>query len=135
MELQIVPAKIVGQAWKDGAHMLHEACEKSQGEVTADQLKLMLMRGERVLVCIVDEGMTVGWVVVAVELLPNMRALYIYQLYAPGHVSKQLFELLADMARKEGCAEIRAACHEDVSAAWARKMGARVIYTVMGAEV
>ncbi|MTW25843.1 hypothetical protein, partial [Streptococcus pneumoniae] len=43
------PATHIDQAWRDGAHLLAKACDTSGGEVTGDQLKMLLSRGDRML--------------------------------------------------------------------------------------
>lgn len=43
--LRLIPATHVDAAWKDGARMLARACDASGGEITGDQLKLLLSRG------------------------------------------------------------------------------------------
>lgn len=135
MELIHVPAAMVGKAWREGASDLAQACEKSQGEITADQLKAILLRGERSLLCILDHGKPAGWIVAQVQVSPNMRVLYLYQMVAPNMVGPELLDRLREMAQRDGCERIEAACHEEVAQAWARKVGAKPLYTVMGIDV
>lgn len=106
-KLHIVPPSFVALAWKDGAHQLTKACDTSGGEITGDQLKLILSRGERTLLRIDLDGVAVGWAVTRIDQLPNTRALHISDLYAPGGHWAACFDLLADMARANGCVEMR----------------------------
>lgn len=106
-KLQIIPPAFVARAWKDGAHQLSKACDTSGGEITGDQLKLILARGERTLLRIDLGGSAVGWAVTRIDQLPNTRALHISDLYAPGGHWAACFDLLADMARANGCTEMR----------------------------
>lgn len=106
-KLQIIPPAFVDRAWRDGAHHLAKACEASGGEITGDQLKLVLARGERTLIRIDLEGATAGWAVTRIDQLPNTRVLHISDLYAPGGHWSACFDLLADMARANGCLEMR----------------------------
>lgn len=106
-QLQIVPPAFVGRAWADGAHQLSEACNTSGGEITGDQLKLLLSRGERTLIRIDLDGRAVGWAVTRIDQLPNVRALHVCELYAPGGHWLNCYDLLADMARANGCTEMR----------------------------
>lgn len=132
MNLFQVPIQFVERAWADGAHNLSQAVEKSQGEITADQLKLILTRGERILVGVAEEGQTpVGWAAVSVQQLPNLRTLYVYAIYAPGATGPEAFGLLKQYAKDNGCSEIRGACDDAVQRLWERKLGAQKVYTVM----
>ena len=106
-KLQIIPPAFVARAWKDGAHQLAKACDTSGGEITGDQLKLILARGERSLVRIDLDCHTVGWAVTRIDQLPNTRALHVCELYAPGGHWAACFDLMADMARANGCMEMR----------------------------
>lgn len=108
-ELKHVPAQFVDQAWRDGAHNLAKACETSGGEVTGDQLKMMLARGERMLMCILDGATKPGWIVARIDQLPNVRVLHVCELYAPGSMFAECWEQLKDFARSNGCSEIRCA--------------------------
>jgi hypothetical protein len=130
MKLLHVPAAHVDQAWKDGAHNLSEACKWALREVTPDQLKMMLARGERQLLALESEGQKVAWAAVQVQQLPNIRILYVYSIYAPGSTGPEAFRLLADLARSEGCSSIRGACSEQVARLWERKFQAKRLYSV-----
>ena len=106
-QLHIVPPAFVGRAWMDGASQLGKACDTSGGEITGDQLKMILARGERTLIRIDRDGQTAGWAVTRIDQLPNVRALHVCELHAPGGHWAACFDLLADMARANGCTEMR----------------------------
>lgn len=132
MKLFQVPVQFVERAWADGAHNLSQAAEKSQGEITPDQLKMILTRGERILLGVGEEGTPpTGWAAVSVQQLPNVRTLYVYAIYAPGSTGPAAFDLLAQYAKDAGCSEIRGACDEGVQRLWERKLKAQKVYTIM----
>lgn len=127
MNLFQVPREMVDKAWRDGASILGKACEKSGGEVTPDQLRLILTRGEKALIG-VSEGQSVsGWAAVEVQQLPNLRALYVYAIHAPGATH---LDLLREYAKANGCSVIRGACSDAVLRLWERKFKARKVYTI-----
>ncbi len=135
MKLMVIPPAHVDRAWKDGAHNLSEACKWASREVTPDQLKMMLARGERVLLGLDVEGTFKAWAAVQVQQLPNIRVLYVYSIYAPGNTGPEAFRQLADMARAEGCSSIRGACSEQVLRIWERKFQAKRLYTICEIEL
>jgi len=135
MRLMHVAPAHVDKAWKDGAHNLAEACKWATREITPDQLKMMLARGERQLVVLEESGIMVAWAAVQVQQLPNIRVLYVYAIYAPGSTGPEAFSLLADLARSEGCSEIRGACSEAVARLWERKLKAERLYSIMSIPV
>lgn len=106
-QLQPIPAQFAGQAWKEGAHMLAKACDASGGEITGDQLKMLLSRGERQLLRITQDGTCVGWATIRIDQLPNVRVLHVCSLYAPGNHFVGCFEPLKALAVANGCEEMR----------------------------
>lgn len=130
MELFIVPPKHIDTAWRDGAFRLDEACQKSGSDITGDQLKLMLARGERILACIKKDAYPVGWVVFDFIQYPNTRSLFIYELYAPRNAGAELMEKLTEIAKAEGCSSIRGACDEVGERLWKDRFKAKRLYAV-----
>lgn len=135
MKLVHVPPSHIDRAWADGAHNLAQACKWASREVTADQLKMMLARGERQLLGLQDGDRFIAWAAVQVQQLPNIRVLYVYSIYAPGSTGPECFRLLADIARTEGCSSIRGACSEPVTRLWERKFQAKRLYTICEIDV
>jgi hypothetical protein len=135
MKLVHVPPAHIDRAWEDGAKNLSEACKWASREVTPDQLKMLLSRGERQLLALDVEGQKVAWVAVQVQQLPNIRILYVYSIYAPGSTGPEAFNLLADLARAEGCSSIRGACSEQVARLWERRFKAKRLYSICEIEL
>jgi hypothetical protein len=133
--VQIIPPKFIDAAWKEGAHRLAEACDKSAGEVTPDQLKMLLSRGERILAKVTAASGAVGWLALSVQQLPNIRTLYVYAAQGPGATGQECMDELKALAASEGCSAIRWSCGPGVQRLLAVRHGARPIYTVMEIEV
>jgi hypothetical protein len=124
---QCQPAEI-DKAWREGAHKLSEACKWASREITPDQLKMLLARGERVLIGMREDGEVKGWAAVQVQQLPNIRILYLYSLQGAGVCSEEGFVLLKQYAEANGCSAIRGAVRASVMRL-ARKFGATELYT------
>jgi hypothetical protein len=133
MHLNVVPPAFVDRAWKEGAHNLALAADRSKGEITGDQLKLILSRGERVLVQLAEGQEAIGWAVVDVQQLPNVRAFYVWSLYAPGH-SLDMHKRINQMAKEAGCSVIRGAVDEANERLW-KRINAQKVYSVYQIEV
>lgn len=135
MKLTIVPTHLIDRAWKDGANCLAETC-KLVDEITGSQLKLMLARGERMLVALMDGENKVGWGTCKVEQLPNMRVLFVYDLYAKGADFKAFWPELKRMAELAGCSRIRLAAPDEARARlYRQKLGFKPVYTTMEMEI
>lgn len=131
--LFVIPPAFVDRAWKDGAHNLAKACDRAKEEITGDQLKLMLSRGERTLVALDRGGEKLGWAVVTAEQLPNTRVFYVWSLYAPHH-SLDMYQQINRMALEAGCSFIRGAVDEFNERLW-RRINAQKVYSVYQIEV
>ena len=130
-DIEHVPPHFVDREWRTGAHHLSKACDASGGEVTGDQLKLMLMRGERALARIVKDGQAVGWIALRIDQLPNVRALHVCELYAPGAMFEECWGQLKGFAAGNGCTEIRCAAKEAQARLYRMRFGFEPVYTTL----
>ena len=130
-DIEHVPPHFVDREWKAGAFKLAEACATSGGEVTGDQLKLMLMRGERALARVVKGGQAVGWLALRIDQLPNVRVLHVCELYAPGAMFSECWEQLKAFASGNGCTEIRCAAKPAQARLYRMKFGFEPVYETL----
>lgn len=130
-DIEHVPPHFVDREWKAGAFKLAEACATSGGEVTGDQLKLMLMRGERALARVVKDGRAVGWLALRIDQLPNVRVLHVCELYAPGAMFSECWDQLKAFASGNGCTEIRCAAKPAQARLYRMKFGFEPIYETL----
>jgi len=131
MQLIPVPATHIDIAYANGASCLHEACDTSGGEITGDQLKMLLSRGERSLLEMQTDGKTVGWGVVRIDQLPNVRVLFITDLVAHNGNFEQFFEAIKQLAKDLGCSRIRCAAKEAQARLYRVKAGFKPVYEIM----
>ncbi|TBN49182.1 hypothetical protein [Pseudomonas sp. BGI-2] len=134
-KLIMVPTTHIDVAWKEGAHNLALACATSGGEITGDQLKMMLSRGERTLVRLDRAGHIAGWGVVGVEQLPNCRVLYVYELYAPHGHFEEFCDELGVMAKSLGCLRLRCAAAPAQARLYRQRCGFAPVYQVLEVEL
>jgi hypothetical protein len=134
MELRVVPVSHIDQAWKDGAEKLVEACDTSNDEITGSQLKMILSRGERTLLQMWD-GAPVGWGVIKVEQLPNIRVLMVTGMYGPGADFARFFDQLKGIASSLGCSRIRCAAKPHQARLYRMKCGFMPVYEILETEV
>lgn len=126
-----VPSEQIDKAWKDGASCLSEACNTSGGEITGDQLKMLLSRGERTLLCMREDDKTTGWAVVRVDQLPNLRVLHVTELVAHNAGFERFFDALKTMADHLGCSRVRCSCKEAQARLYRMKLGFKPVYTTL----
>lgn len=133
--LIMVPTTHIDRAWKEGAHNLGLACAASGGEITGDQLKMMLSRGERTLIRLDRDEAIVGWGVVGVQQLPNCRVLFAYEMYAPRGSFESFFDELKAMAAGLGCSRIRCAAKAAQERLYRQRCGFAPVYQVLEVEL
>lgn len=135
--MQLIPVlgKFVDKAWKEGADSLKEACFDQSGEVTIDQLKMLISRGERILLKMADGDTIKGWGVVRIDQLPNLRVMYVTNLVAHNGDFERFFELLCQVAKSEGCSRVRCAAKPAQERLFRMKCGFKPIYNVLETEV
>ncbi len=130
MNLVVIEPKHIDFAWRDGASCLAEAC-KLVDEITGDQLKMILARGERYLVRLDDDGKTLGWGTFRVDQLPNLRVLHVTDLVAHNGHFEQFFDQLKQLAEAFGCSRIRCSAHEAQARLYRQKLGFKPVYTTL----
>lgn len=133
MKITIIEPQFIDYAWAEGADCLSEVCDMVD-EITGDQLKLLLSRGERHLAKLEFEGQVVGWAAFRVDQLPNLRALVITDL-----VCRNYFEQFMDETRRYakafGCSRIRCSAHDAQARLYRMKFGFQPVYTTMEVKV
>lgn len=134
MKLLTVDPRFIDKAWADGASCLSEACETSGGEIEGAQLKMILSRGERTLIRMDDEGKAVGWGVVRIDQLPNMRVLMITDLVAHNAGFERFFEQIKQFASDFGCSRVRCAAGEAQARLYRMKCGFKPVYQILETE-
>ena len=131
--MQLIPVQQshIDLAYARGASCLHEACDTSGGEITGDQLKMLLSRGERSLLEMTIDDKTVGWGVVRVDQLPNVRVLFITDLVAHNGGFDDFFDAIKQLARDLGCSKVRCAAKAAQARLYRMKCGFAPVYEVL----
>jgi hypothetical protein len=128
MKLIHIPAHFVDQAWEEGASVLAKACDASGGEITGDQLKMLISRGERMLIKGIDGDKTMIWGAITIEQKPNMRVLHIGDV--AGERPDWFFDELKKYAKSIGCSRIRT-CGKPAQARLFKRFGFESVYETL----
>ena len=131
MILTPIPSTHIDAAYRHGASCLSKACDTSGGEIEGPQLKMLLSRGERTLIRMDADTPGVGWGVVRIDQLPNMRVLFVTDLVASNAHFENFFTALKEMATALGCSRIRCAAKPSQARLYAMKCQFQPIYTIM----
>tara|TARA_R110000744_G_scaffold358578_1_gene465662 strand:- start:311 stop:712 length:402 start_codon:yes stop_codon:yes gene_type:complete len=133
MSLLIVPSTHIDYAWnEDGASSLAESC--TVDEITPDQLKMILSRGERNLVQI-KTGDAIGWGVYRIDQLPNLRVLHITNLVAHNASFEDFFKDMKSIAKTYGCSSIRCSCSSIHARLYKMKCGFTSVYETIEVKI
>ena len=130
--IQQYPATMIDQLWRGDADALVSAMARNGGECTGDQLKMMLMRGEMLLV-----GSDDLWAAVQHIQHPNRRVLHIYavasKLNGDGLNQADIAEL-CEYARQTGCTALTCSADKAAERLYAR-YGFVSQYATMGIDL
>ena len=130
MQLAVIEPRFIDRAWKEGASCLAEACA-TVDEITGDQLKMILARGERTLIALRDEDKTVGWGCWRIDQLPNIRVLHCTDLVAHNAHFEAFFFALKEVAELLGCSRIRCSCGPAQARLYKHKLGMTSVYETL----
>lgn len=131
VSLLVVPATHIDLAWGQGASDLAQACDTSGGEITGDQLKMILSRGERTLLQMTRDGVTVGWAVIRIDQLPNVRVLFVTDLVGHNCGFDSFLLPLREMAAQLGCSRIRCAAKPAQERLYRMRCGFKPVYSIL----
>lgn len=111
--VQIVAPNNVYSVWGDVENYLNASINVSSGDITIDQLKLILARGEQtLLVSTDDKGKLNGAMTVEFQNLPNNRVMFITALGGNGIVNNETFSQVESWAKLQGATKVGAWAHE-----------------------
>lgn len=116
--VQIVAPNNVYNVWADIENYLNASINVSNNDITLDQLKLLLVRGEQTLLVSVNENNKINGAM-TVEFInhPNARTMFITALGGLGIVNDETFSQVETWARMQGATK---------AAAWAQEAQARL---------
>ncbi len=135
MKLVIIEPNFVDRAWKEGANCLAKACDLVD-EITGDQLKLLISRGERVLVRMDGDGVEgIGWATFRIDQLPNIRVMFITDIVAPNAHFERFFVEAKAIAMRVGASRIRCAAHDAQARLYRMKLGFKPVYSILEVEL
>ena len=130
--IQQYPSHMIDQLWHGDAEALASAMARNGGECTGDQLKMMLMRGEMLLI-----GSDDLWAAVQHIQHPNRRVLHVYAVASTASsagMNDADINELAEYARQTGCTALTCSADKAAVRLYAR-YGFRSQYTTMGIEL
>lgn len=130
LKLIPVPVHSVETAFREGAEILLSACEQDS-ETTPDQLRMILLRGERSLVRMDDETGIVGWAAHRIDVKPNFRVFHITNLYAPGSHFERFFGQVKKFAEAYGCYEVWCCAKEAQARLYRQKLEFEEVYRTL----
>lgn len=120
--VQFVPQQYVLHVWPHAAELLKRGECAGTDDYTVEQLKVFVIRGEHVLMVIVDEkeevvgALTFQWID-----YPNSRVAFISAI--GGNTELPAWEQFSGWLRQQGCTTIRGIAPKAVARLWRQKYG------------
>jgi hypothetical protein len=124
--IDIIPPNYVAQMWPKVSSMLEKAMNYAKGEISLDQLKVYLIRGEYQLMIYLQDGEIIGAIVIEWINYPNDRVMFINAIGGKTHAD--CVEKMYLWAKSLGATAVRGSAHESVARLWKMKYGFNTIY-------
>lgn len=129
--IQAIHPDYIQQAWPQVSGLLAPALEHSGGEYTVEQLRVLLVRGEQVLLAISVDNQIIGAACVEFCNFPNDRIAYITAIGGRRIALDSLMAELKSWCANQGCTKIRGAARESVARLWRQKFNAVERYRIV----
>lgn len=104
-----IPVSAVDHAWKQGASELSKACLNDPEFITPEVLKSMLLRGEKYLFAVNENGNPKGWFVACVTNHPLFNSFNIYSAVGSGCTTQEVIDQIKEIAKNAGCTKLQCA--------------------------
>ena len=101
--------------WPIVKDWLEAGMRESNGEYTVEQLKVFVMQGRHVLLCVILGERIVGAMTIAFEDFPNERVAFVSSMGGAGIVNQEVLESVSDWCRRNGCTALRGAVRPSVA--------------------
>ncbi len=134
MSLIHVDPRFLDRVWPLAAQMLQPAVDEARGEITIDQLELLIRRGEsNLLLWDTPDGIAAA---VAIEFhnFPSLRVAHVAFLGGRHVIAPSCFAALKEWCVSHGASEIRAWCAE-AQARLFRSIGFAEQYRIVGVKL
>lgn len=116
--VQIVAPNNIYSIWDEIENFIHASINVATGDCTAEQLKLLLIKGEQILLISTNENKKInGAMTVEFINYPNNRVMFITALGGKGIVNNETFSQVENWARMQGATKV---------SAWAQEVQARL---------
>ena len=124
--IDIIPPNYIAQNWGVVGEMVDKAMKYAKGEITTDQLRVYLARGEYQLMVYLEDEKIVGAVVIEWINYPNDRVMFINAI--GGKTTQEHVTKMFDWAKHMGATAVRGSAHKAVARLWKMKYGFETIY-------
>ena len=136
MQLSVVPADHVGQFWHLFEPLLAPVFDgkAGNGEVTLEQLRMMLGRGSQHLISIENDGELIGALTIQFINYPNKRIALGTAFGGRGITTQEVMDRVKVWCKGMGASEFRTYA-KDAQARLYEKVGLSKRYNVVGVEL
>jgi hypothetical protein len=119
MKLKNIIQGHIQAMWPQVKEYIESALKFSGGEYTAEQLKVLLVRGEQTLLVVVDDENNIhGCTTVQLIDYPNFRVAFITSIGGRLISTPESFQDLVNWAKFNGATKIQGAARESIERLW-----------------
>lgn len=133
MIVKVIPTAFIHQTWPKVEFWLRFA-GKYSGEFTLDDLKLMVIQGQKQLIVAEQEDEIIGAAIVTYYNRPKHRVGFVTTIGGKGIITKDGMSQLMDILRKNGATYLEGAGRESIVRLY-KRYGISPKYTVFGVDL
>jgi hypothetical protein len=131
-----VNSEFVQQLWPKVEKFIFSALEYSNGEYTAEQLKVLVVRREQILLIGIDEENTIhGAATVQFIDYPNYRVAFITTIGGRLIASVENFEQLVNWCKSCGATKIQGVARKSIERLWKRLFNFENRYSIVEKDI
>ena len=136
MKLMTVPQGHIQMIWPEVKDYIESALKFSVGEYTADQLKVLLVRGEQTLMVVVDDDNKIhGCGTIKLVDYPNFRVAFITSIGGRLISTPETFQELINWAKFNGATKIQGAARESIERLWRKLFNFERCYAIVEKDI
>lgn len=135
-EINRVFPESIDFAWPEVRTLLASALAHCDGEITVDQLRVLIVRGEAHLFVAHRNDQLVGACAVELVRYPNFTAANVIAIGGRRLMADaRMFSELRAELRRLGASKVQGWCPDSVARLWRERLGMRAAYTLMRGEL
>lgn len=116
--IEIIHPSLIQQTWGQISPFFNACKPHETGEISVEQMKVMLVRGEYQLMLFMASNEPIGALITSFITYPNDRVFFVHAI--GGKTTKECVTAMFDYAKQQGATTVRGQARDSVARLWKR---------------